>query len=68
MVSGSAQGPFCTVQANTFTPTGRPVMLVFGSLGSVMVPPPLTRVHVPKAGTVTALPCMVVLVFGVHSS
>ena len=56
-----AHGPLSTVHSNTFTPTGNPVTCVFGSLGSTMVPPPLTSVHVPVAGNTGVDPVRVTL-------
>ena len=39
------QGPLSTVHWKMFWPTPRPVTLVVGLAGSVIVPVPLTRVH-----------------------
>ena len=51
-----AQGPLDTDQRNTFTPTGMLFTAVLGLLGVTMVPPPLTKVHVPDAGSMMLLP------------
>lgn len=60
------QGPLFTVQRNTFVPTDRPVMVVVGEDGFVIVPVPLVRVQVPVAGKINELPAMVVELAGEH--
>ena len=44
----------------------RPVTVVLGEFGLVMVPVPLTNVHVPTAGDVAMLPASCADVLGVH--
>ncbi len=41
------QGTFPIVQANTFVPKPKPVIVVFGNVGLVIVPKPETKVHNP---------------------
>lgn len=60
------QGPFVTVHWKVFVPTGSPVMEVVGEVGAVIVPPPLTNVHVPLAGVGAALAFIVTLLAGVQ--
>ena len=67
-VTPFAHGPLVTVHSNTFSPTAKPVMLLVGLFGEVMVPEPLTSVHVPIAGKITLLPAMVTLEAGVQIS
>src|SRR5436190_10676020 len=67
LVIGLAHAPLFTVHTNWLTPTPMPVMAVIGSLAFAMVATgPKACVHVPVAGKVTALPCIVVLVTGVQ--
>src|SRR5436190_13382867 len=61
------QGPLSTVHWKMFCPTANPVTVVVGLLMFVIVPVPLTSVHEPTAGTITALPAMVAVPFTVHS-
>ena len=68
LVMPFAQGPLSTVHSSTTVPTTRPVIWVFGSVGSAMVAVPLIKLHCPVAGKVSALPCRLVLVIGVHRS
>ena len=68
VVTPLAQGPLLTVQAKMFSPTPRSVTVVVAAFGEEMVPWPLTKVQVPVAGKINALPVRVVMVFGVHSS
>lgn len=60
------QGPLATVQRNTLAPSAKPVTPLVGLPGVVMVPEPLTNVHAPLPGGISALPCKLVLVIGVH--
>ncbi len=62
-----AQGPLLTVHRKMFSPVPRPITRLVGLAGLVMVPLPLTSVHVPVAGLITLLPCSEVLVAGRHS-
>ena len=67
VVIGFEQGPLSIVQANTLTPTGRPVTELVGEVGDVITPPPLTNDHWPVAGKIGALPARLALLAGVHS-
>lgn len=60
------QGPLFTVQRNTLVPTAKPVIVVVGEDGLVIVPVPLVRVQVPVAGKINELPAMVVELAGEH--
>lgn len=60
-VSPFGHGPLLTDHRNSLIPTGKPVMVVVGLFGFVMVPPPLTSVHVPTAGAMTLLAAMVTM-------
>ncbi len=44
------QGSHSSVHTKVFTPCESPVIWVFGSLGSAMMPVPAISVHVPSAG------------------
>lgn len=55
----AGHGLFVIVQRNTFAPTPNPVTVVAGELGLVIVPVPLTKLHVPVP-TDGALPASVV--------
>ena len=67
LVMPFAQGPLFTVHWKTLAPMPRPAIAVVALVGDVMVPEPLTKVHVPVAGDVGALPVRVTP-FGVHTS
>ena len=54
------QGGFETVHIKTFDPTPNPVTVVVGEPGVVIVPAPLTKVHVPVP-VVGAFPASVAL-------
>ena len=56
-----AQGEFEMVQAKTFVPIAKPVMVVFGEVGEVIVPLPETKVHKPVP-TVGVFPANVTVV------
>ena len=61
IVTSSAEaghGLFVIVQRNTFGPTPNPVTVEFGEFGLVIVPDPLTKLHVPVP-TVGVLPARV---------
>ena len=66
LVVPGVQGPLLMVQRYTYTPTVRPVMVVFLLDGLVITPPPLIMVHWPLAGATAAFAFMVVLVAGVQ--
>ena len=66
-VVGGVQGPLLIVQRKVFTPTERPLTVVLRWVALAKVPVPLTTVHRPVAGKVTALPARVALVVGWHS-
>ena len=59
LVTPLGQGPLLTVHRNSLMPIGMALTVVVGLLASAKVPPPLTTVHVPVAGKVTALPARV---------
>lgn len=59
-------GPFNTVHCRIVIPTPRPVTVEVGEFGAVIVPDPLTMLHVPVPGKVTVLPASVTLVVGVQ--
>ena len=61
-----AHGPLLTVQTRSKMPMPMFVTVVFGSVGSVMVPVPFRIVHRPLAGKVIELPASVALVTGVQ--
>lgn len=61
-----AHGPLLTVHTRSKVPIPMFVTVVFGSVGSVMVPVPFRMVHRPLAGKVMALPESVALVTGVQ--
>ena len=67
LVDGGVHGPFVIVHRNVFTPMPRPLTVVFRCAGFAKVAVPLTTVHCPVAGAITALPASVVLVFGEHN-
>lgn len=54
-----AHGPLLQVHWNTFAPTARPVTVLLGDAGDVIVPLPLTNVHKPVAGKIGVLPLSV---------
>ena len=54
------QVPLVKVHWYTLTPTLNPVMDVLALFGEVMLPLPLTLVHVPVPGEIGALPVSVV--------
>ena len=65
-VVGAPHGPLFTLHWKTFVPTPRPVIEVDEDPGAVIVPAPLTNVHVPVAGKITLLPAIFTVVTGVH--
>ena len=65
-VVGAQPGPLSTLNWKTFVPTPRPVIEVDDDPGAVIVPLPLTNVHVTVAGKITLLPAMFTVVTGVH--
>ena len=68
VVNGLVQGPLLTSHWKIFSPTVRPLTEVPGSFAFAKIPVPCTRLHVPLAGNVTALPASVVVLVGEQSS
>src|SRR5690606_564413 len=64
----TGHAPLLTDQRNVWVPTTNPVIVVLGSFGAVMVPEPLTSVHVPCAGKGAALAVIVTVLVGVQTS